>query len=136
MLAYAWAILLSATVLMICCCWCNCIGLFGRCAQRAFNLPCLRCADWGTTSKTARGVEVEGRKDAGANGVQVNHWDCFATIPFLVTCGFCCGALKETPHELPLRTNVPVAQPMADRDANGTTGAEAVVAVRMPLLGL
>lgn len=138
----AWFILLIATVLIICCCWCNCMAPCGRCAQRAFDLPCLRCGKWCRNpctgwETTTRGTTGDGRKSAGANDVRENNWSCFEAVPFLITCGFCCGMLKETSsHDLPLRTNLPVAQPMAGGDAKETTGAEAVIAVSMPLLGL
>ena len=151
--AYAWASIFVVIVLVICCLQCQCIIPLGRLARCLFDLPCCKCGkkdrnffrNWGKLSKPQSVKDAEARETAGENSdeeqdrstgrrvndVAGNDWGCCATIPFLVTCGFCCGALKETPHELPSRAGIPVAQPVDE-----VVGTEAVVAVSMPLLRL
>ena len=152
--AYAWASIFVVIVLVICCLQCQCIIPLGRCARCIFDLPCCRCGkrdrnlfrNWGKLSKPKSVKDAEARdnaedsddeeKEANPSGRRVNDisgndWGCCATIPFMVTCGFCCGALKETPHELPSRSTIPIAQPVDE-----VTGTEAVVAVSMSLLRL
>lgn len=154
--AYAWASIFVVIVLVICCLQCQCIIPLGRMARCLFDLPCCKCGrrdrnlfkDWGKLSKPQSVKDAEARENADSdsdeeekansrnngrriNDVTGNDWGCCSTIPFLVTCGFCCGALKETPHELPERATIQVAQPVDE-----VTGTEAVVAMSMPLLRL
>ena len=162
-ISYLFLVLVVVVVLVICCLGCGCHVPLGKCV-RCFCSNTTRCCtklcprkkgedkhksaldheEGGTEAKAKEAHAKETAAD-GACAAGCLHW-----VPFVLSCGYCCGAYKEGESKPPRGASVPtvVGQPVnaagtstgaggiAAIDLDEVMGTDYVVAVKMPLLSI
>jgi hypothetical protein len=157
---YLTLVLIVVTVLVLCCLSCSCHIPLGKCV-RCFCDETRRCCRKQTkkltetetaAQRTKREKEapvLAGRRRAtNADPNEPPCAGCLRGIPWVLTCGYCCGAfgdafttnrqLAESEAEAKKRKSpVAVGQPVfEDYDVSEVVGTEHVVAVSIPLLAV
>ena len=160
--AYLFLVLVVVVVVVLLCLGCGChvpLGKLVRCCCLNTTVCCNRCCrrkkkDEGykniiddVNEENAEAQEkARARKEANDDTAIAG---CCSWVPYVLTCGMCCGALKDEDQAAPGRggSNIdssvsgrvgavvaqPVQQPMEEVEVVGT---EHVVAVSIPLLAM
>ena len=154
-ITYLFLVLCVVVVVVLFCLGCGCHVPLGKCV-RCFctntTWACNRCCK--RKKKTDDGYknimddvnEENATKDeARARKKRVDDdtaiAGCCSWVPWVLTCGMCCGAFKDEEEEeaAPASRGVVVAQPVATTDLgleDEIVGTEPVVAISMPLLSI
>ena len=159
---YLTLVLIVVTIFVLCCLSCSCHVPLGKCI-RCFCDETKRCC----RKQSKKLVEPEtaaqrmkrekeapvlaGRRRSRDDDDEVPCAACLRAIPWLLTCGYCCGTfgdafttnrqLAESADETERRAKsqkkpaVVVGQPVFD-EADEVVGTEHVVAVSIPLLAV
>ena len=143
---YLFLVLVVVIVIVLFCLGCGCHVPLGKCV-RCFcsntTICCNRCCK--RKKKTDDGYknimddvneENATRDEARARKKRVEDETaiagCCAWVPWVLTCGMCCGAFSEEEEDAaPVSRGVAVAQPVDE-----VVGTEPVVAISMPLLSI
>lgn len=152
-ISYLVVVFIIVVIVVLICLGCSChipLGRFVRC----FCDSTTRCCNKKKKKKKTnadmeeRGTkeEMEGTIESTAEGAKKSTREakplaCMESIPWILTCGFCFGALADDNSNGAKwqggSSSAVVAQPVFDKappDYNEVTGTEAVVAIFMPLL--
>ena len=152
---YLFLVLVVITIIVLCCLGCGCHVPLGKCVKcfcENTTVCCNRCC---RRKKKKHGNILddvnEEKAEADERRVRKKQHDedtaiagCCSWIPYVLTCGMCCGAFTDEEQAAPGRggsvsvnnnTNVVVAQPVV-LDDNEVVGTEPIVAVSMPLLAI
>ena len=155
-ISYLTLVLVLVTVIVLCCLGCGCHIPLGKCV-RCFCDESKRCC-WKQTKKLTEPESAADRrkreKEAPVFAGRRRSPDakdeppcagCLRGIPWVLTCGYCCGAFKEGSSRPP-RGSIPtvVGQPVNSTGARGVSaidideviGTDYVVATRIPLLSI
>lgn len=164
-ISYLFLVLVVVVIVVLCCLSCGCHVPLGKCV-RCFCSNTTRCCnklcprkkgedeyksvldqeEGSTKAKKAKEADAKGNAADGACAAGCLHW-----MPFVLSCGYCCGAYKEGESKPP-RGSIPtvVGQPVNATSSGSSTGAggipaidvdevmgtDYVVAVKMPLLSI
>ena len=133
--SYAFVAIFVTVIFVLFCLSCQCSVPLRKIWLWIFNMRCCKCP---------QRTEVEEKRVAKSQNKQTrsmesDYQQCFTWIPFVLTCGYCFGALREEETQLstaPARS-LPsvVAQPVSE-STDELIGTDMVVAIRMPLLPL
>ena len=153
---YLFLVLVVITIIVLCCLGCGCHVPLGKCVKcfcENTTVCCNRCC---RRKKKKHGniLDDVSEENAEADEKRVrrkqNDEDtaiagCCSWIPYVLTCGMCCGAFTDEAQAAPGRggsvsvnnnTNVVVAQPVVLDDDIEVVGTEPIVAISMPLLAI
>ena len=133
--SYAFVAIFVTVIFVLFCLSCQCSVPLRKIWLWLFNMRCCKCPQR-TEVEEKRVAKSENKQ---ARSTESDYERCFAWVPFVLTCGYCWGALREEESRLstaPTRlTPSVVAQPVSE-SADEIAGVDMVVAVRMPLLPL
>ena len=156
-ISYLFLVLVVVTVVVLFCLGCGCHVPLGKCVRCFCNNTTQCCRDCSNSRKKKKGEDkfksvldepkrgedakrraaAEKKKKEDATSIA----GCCSWIPWVLTCGMCCGAFDEDEDEAAEDEEVPmgvaVAQPvLAAEVPDEVVGTEAVVAVSIPLLSM
>ena len=158
--AYLFLVFVVVTIVVLFCLGCGChapLGKMVRCLCENTTFCCARCfrrkgaerrKTFGNiindvSEERAKADERRAQKERIQDDASVAG--CCAWIPWILTCGMCCGALSEEGEAIPGRAsaastnpnispNVIVAQPVMVQPNDDAIGPEAIVTSSIPLL--
>ena len=158
--SYLFMVFVVVTIVVLCCLGCGChmpLGKMVRCLCESTTACCARCCrrDGKARHKTfgniiddvneesAEAGERRARRKRAKDDASVAG--CCAWIPWILTCGMCCGMLSEEGEATPgqggagpanpnINPNVVVAQPVMVQPNDEAIGTGAAVASSIPLL--
>ena len=152
-ITYLFLVLVAVVIVVLCCLGCGCHVPLGKCV-RCFCSNTTRCCGklcprkkgdkFGSVLDEEEGAKTKAttkKADDETSTAGCLHW-----VPWVLSCGYCCGACKERDAPPP-RGSVPtvVGQPVNDTSSTGgmapidvdeVMGTDYVVAVKMPLLSI
>ena len=157
-ISYLFLVLVVVVIVVLFCLGCGCHVPLGKCVRCFCNNTTQCCRDCSNSRKKRKGEDkfksvldepkrgedakrraaAESKKAEDATSVA----GCCSWIPWVLTCGMCCGAFKEDEDEERADGEVPtgvvaVAQPVAVVDpSDEVVDTEASVAVSIPLLSM
>jgi hypothetical protein len=155
-ISYLFLVLVVVVIIVLFCLGCGCHVPLGKCV-RCFcsntTFCCNRCckrkkkSDDGyknimddVNEENAAKDEARARKKRVEDDTAIAG--CCSWVPWVLTCGMCCGAFKDEEEEAaatPVSKGVAVAQPVttAAHDLDDeVVGTEPVVAISIPLLSI
>ena len=156
-ISYLFLVLVVVIVVVLFCLGCGCHVPLGKCVRCFCNNTTQCCRDCSNSRKKKRGEDEfksvldepkrgeEAKRRAAARKKKkedaTSIAGCCSWIPWVLTCGMCCGAFEEDEDEekgkQEVAMGVAVAQPVQVVDAaDEVVGTEAVVAVSIPLLSM
>ena len=164
-ISYLFIVLVIVLIVVLFCLGCGCHVPLGKCVRCFCNNTTQCCRDCSNSRKKKKGEdefksvldepkrgEDAKRRAAAAKKKEEDATSiagCCSWIPWILTCGMCCGAFKEDEEDEEMvngGTNINVnqganvnvvAQPVQIVDADDeVVGTEAVVAVSIPLLSM
>jgi len=151
---YLFLVLVVITIIVLCCLGCGCHVPLGKCVKcfcENTTVCCNRCCRRkkkkhgnildDVSEENAKADEKRARKKSIDDDTNVAG--CCSWIPYVLTCGMCCGMLSEENEAQPGQgsanvnnnTNIVVAQPVVE-DEDEVIGTEPIVAISMPLLAI
>jgi hypothetical protein len=151
MFSYLFLVLIVVVVIVLLCLGCSChvpLGKCVRCFCENTTECCTRCCPRKKKDEKFKSVLDEPKRgpDAKKSVKQVNdetsQAGCLHWFPYVLTCGFCCGAFKEEEDERDASKGAAaVAQPVSRKgealeDVDDVVGTDYVIAVSMPLLSM
>ena len=132
-LGYLALALVIATVVVLFCLRCSCHVALGKCARWS----CDGCRGTQSTEREQGAPVLAGRRRAPDACAAT----CLRAVPWLLTCGYCCGTFgdvgttnRQRAESAGATTAVAVGQPVFEKGQLDAT--ECVVAVSMPLLAV
>lgn len=144
-IAYLTIVLVIVTVIVLCCLGCKCHIPIGKCVRCLIENTTRCCKKKSKTLDKTKGVAksaepkapiLAGRRPS-AKSDDVSCAGCFRGIPWLFTCGYCCGALNDGVSTRKKGKSPPaavaVAQPIDPSEE--VVGTE-FIAASMPLLAV
>lgn len=160
--SYLFLVFVVVTIIVLCCLGCGChmpLGKMVGCFCENTTVCCTRCfRRKGNGRRTTFGNIIDDVNEEGAEADErrarrkrvqddTSVAGCCAWIPWILTCGMCCGAFSEGGEATPGRggagaantngnTKVVVAQPVMVQPEDEAVGTEAVVAGSIPLLSM
>ncbi len=155
-ISYLFLVLVVVIVVVLFCLGCGCHVPLGKCVRCFCDNTTQCCRDCSNSRKKKKGEdefksvldepkrgEEAKRRAAAAKKKKEDATSiagCCSWIPWVLTCGMCCGAFEEDEDEeegKQVAVGVAVAQPVEVVDAaDEVVGTEAVVAVSIPLLSM
>lgn len=101
-LSYGFVAIFLTVVMVLCCVGCRC------------HLPLRRLCVWSTRCcKCPQRTEAEEKRVTDTES-STEYTNCFSWVPFVLTCGYCCGTLNE-PANVPMDAKPNVdAKPKVD----------------------
>ena len=162
-ISYLFLVLVVVVIIVLCCLSCGCHVPLGKCV-RCFCTNTTRCCnklcprkkgedEYKSVLDQEKGgakpkAKAEGAKQNAADGACATG--CLHWLPFVLSCGYCCGAYKEDESapvasgSIPTVVGQPVNETSATTSAGGVAaidmdevmGTDYVVAVKMPLLSI
>mgnify|MGYP001207179588 CR=1 FL=1 len=160
-ISYLFLVLVVVVIVVLCCLSCGCHVPMGKCVRcfcsnttRCCNKLCPRkkgedkyksALDQEEGGTKAKAADAKENAANGACAAGCLHW-----MPFVLSCGYCCGAYKEGESKPPRGGSIPtvVGQPVNATststgaggipaiDVDEVMGTDYVVAVKMPLLSI
>lgn len=128
-LGYLALALVIATVVVLFCLCCSCHVALGKCARWSCD-----------ATKRCRGTQSTEREQGRRRAPDACAASCLRAVPWLLTCGYCCGTFgdvattnRQRAESAGATTAVAVGQPVFEK---GQLATECVVAVSMPLLAV
>ena len=132
--SYAFVAIFVTVIFVLFCLSCQCSVPLRKIWLWIFSMRCCKCPQRTETEEK----RVAKSKNKQTRSMESDYQRCFTWIPFVLTCGYCFGALseEEEPRTAPTRS-LPsvVAQPVSE-STDEIPGTELAVAIRMPLLPL
>ena len=167
-ISYLFMVLVVVIVVVLLCLGCGCHVPLGKCVRCFCDNTTQCCRDCSNSRKKKegedkfksvldepkRGADAKRKRAAQKKKAEdaTSIAGCCSWIPYVLTCGMCCGALSDENEAKPGRggsmsvnnntnsnstTNVVVAQPVVeDEDEDAVIGTEPIVAISMPLLAI
>jgi hypothetical protein len=156
-ISYLFLVLVVVIVVVLFCLGCGCHVPLGKCVRCFCDNTTQCCRDCSNSRKKKKGEDKfksvldepkrgeDAKRRAAARKKEkedaTSIAGCCSWIPWIVTCGMCCGAFEEDKGEekggQKVAVGVAVAQPVEVVDAaDEVVGTEAVVAVSIPLLSM
>ena len=152
MFSYLFLVLIVVVVIVLLCLGCSChipLGKCVRCFCENTTDCCARCCPRKKKDEKFKSVLDEPKRgpDAKKSMKHVNdetsQAGCMHWVPYVLTCGFCCGAFKDEEDERDApKGGTAVAQPLVAK-GGALEGVEEevvctdyVIAVSMPLLSM
>ena len=145
-ISYLTIVLVLVTVIVLCCLGCKCHIPIGKCVRCLINNTTRCCkkkskkldeTKGGATKTEPKAPVLAGRRQS-AKSDDMSCAGCFRGIPWLLTCGYCCGTLNDgvstRKKSKSPSTAVSVAQPIDPSEE--VVGTECIIAVSMPLLAV
>lgn len=155
-ISYLFLVLVVVIVVVLFCLGCGCHVPLGKCVRCFCDNTTRCCRDCSNSRKKKKGEDkfksvldepkrgedakrrkaAQKKKEEDATSIA----GCCSWIPWILTCGMCCGAFEEDGDgdgDEEAAAGVAVAQPVGVVDAaDEVVGTEAVVAVSIPLLSM
>ena len=152
MFSYLFLVLIVVVIIVLLCLGCSChipLGKCVRCFCENTTECCARCCPRRKKKEKFKSVLDEPRrgpdapKSARAANDETSQAGCLHWVPFVLTCGYCCGAFKDEEEEevdgdeesdkgkKRASASVQVAQPVDE-----VVGTDYAVAASMPLLSM
>ena len=152
MFSYLFLVLVVVVIVVLLCLGCSChvpLGKCVRCFCENTTDCCTRCfPKKKKKDEKFKSVLDEPKRGPDATGSakqandETSQAGCLHWVPFILTCGYCCGAFKdeEDENDAPKR-GASVAQPVVQKgealeDVDEVVGTDYVIAVSMPLLSI
>ena len=152
MFSYLFLVLIVVVIIVLLCLGCSChipLGKCVRCFCENTTECCARCCPRrkkkddkfkSVLDEPRRGPDAP--KSARAANDETSQAGCLHWVPFVLTCGYCCGAFKDEEEEADgdeesdkgkkrASASVQVAQPVDE-----VVGTDYAVAASMPLLSM
>lgn len=160
MFSYLFLVLIVVVIIVLLCLGCSChvpLGKCVRCFCENTTDCCTRCCPRKKKDEKFKSVLDEPRrgpdakKSVKAANDETSQAGCLHWVPFVLTCGYCCGAFKDEEEEDDEESNgakkrgsasAQVAQPVAAAKADAleaadeVVGTDYVIAASMPLLSM